>query len=200
MDFLVYALWGVFTGAIVMGSFYSNKKKADNSSTTESQNVVVVTETEQTPNTLLESVSRTQDAIVFETKNNETSVIQAVESANTELKEAKTKVETVVANADTTVEAIEKNVFEQYLLNADGTPKTYIVQRGEYLTQIANRFYGDSRFWPYILEVNRDKFTTPEGLQADMEIKLPNTEYFDIDANSSESIEKAKTLISKYLQ
>lgn len=194
MEYIVLALWGIFTGAIVMGSFGGKKQEAAMVKEIEPQQVVVVTEpvAQQAPVVVVQQEPKVAEALVVTEK--------AEPKVETPVKE--TTVDAPVKEVEKTAEISQaEDSFEKRLmLNEDGTPKTHYVQRGEYLTQIAQRYYGDSRFWPYIVEVNRHMFMSPEGLKADMNIYLPSKEYFNIDAKNPESIEKAKALISNYLK
>lgn len=194
MEYIVLALWGIFTGAIVMGSFGGKKQESAMVKEIVSQQVVVVTEpvVQQAPVVVVQQEPKVAEALVVTEK--------AEPKVETPVKE--TTVDAPVKEVEKTAETSQaEDSFEKRLmLNEDGTPKTHYVQRGEYLTQIAQRYLGDSRFWPYIVEVNRHMFMSPEGLKADMNIYLPSKEYFNIDAKNPESIEKAKALISNYLK
>ncbi len=88
--------------------------------------------------------------------------------------------------------------IEQVLCTETGDPKRHSLRRGESLTQIAQRYYGDSSFWPYVYEVNRHQLSSPDKLQAGMKLYLPDPKYYDIDAKSQKSLSKARTLINKY--
>ena len=57
--------------------------------------------------------------------------------------------------------------------NASGRPSVYIVQPGDTLYRISERFYGNSSHWRRIREANKDTISTDGRLQAGKEIKLP---------------------------
>ena len=78
------------------------------------------------------------------------------------------------------------------LKNADGSAATHTLQKGERLTLVALKYYGDKSFWPYIYEVNQDKLKSPSLVQAGMKLYLPDPKYFGIDAANPASVRKAK--------
>lgn len=88
--------------------------------------------------------------------------------------------------------------IDQLLCGKDGKPIRHNLKRGESLTQIAQRYYADSRFWPYIYEVNRFQLSSPDKVQSGMRLYLPDPQYYKIDGNSAASIQRAKNLIAKY--
>ncbi len=51
--------------------------------------------------------------------------------------------------------------------------KTYVVQKGDSLYGIAQRFYGDGSQWQKILSANSSKLSAPEELRAGMELVIP---------------------------
>lgn len=51
--------------------------------------------------------------------------------------------------------------------------QTYIVQTGDTLSSIAQRFYGDANEWRPIFEANRDRLTSAEALQVGMSLRIP---------------------------
>ena len=53
------------------------------------------------------------------------------------------------------------------------TTTTYVVQPGDVLGKIAQRFLGTSRRWKDILELNRGKLDAPEDLRVGMTIRIP---------------------------
>ena len=52
-------------------------------------------------------------------------------------------------------------------------PKTITVERGEKLTDIAGKYYGNTHCWIYIFENNLDKLATPNSIKPGMELTLP---------------------------
>lgn len=51
--------------------------------------------------------------------------------------------------------------------------RTYTVQRGDSLSSIAQRFYGNRERWSEILEANRSLITDPNALEHGMVLKIP---------------------------
>lgn len=87
---------------------------------------------------------------------------------------------------------------DQLMCDQDGAPMRHILVRGESLTQIAQKYYHEAIFWPYVFEVNRFQLSSPDKIQADMKLYLPDPLYYGIDANKPESIDKARALKQKY--
>lgn len=52
-------------------------------------------------------------------------------------------------------------------------PQTYIVEKGDTLWKIANKFYGDGKKWQIIFEANQDIIGTPDKIRAGITIKIP---------------------------
>lgn len=95
---------------------------------------------------------------------------------------------------DTTkVEVAEPDSFpsQGIMLDCLGNPVTVKPLEGDMLTTIAQRHFGNKAFWPYLFWVNRDVLSSPSALITDQILKLPDTDYFSIDANDQESIDKA---------
>lgn len=97
-------------------------------------------------------------------------------------------------SSDTTkVEVAEPDSFpsQGIMLDCLGNPVTVKPLEGDMLTTIAQQHLGNKAFWPYLFWVNRDVLSSPSALITDQILKLPDTEYFSIDANDQESIDKA---------
>ena len=97
-------------------------------------------------------------------------------------------------SSDTTkVKVAEPDSFpsQGIMLDCLGNPVTVKPLEGDMLTTIAQQHLGNKAFWPYLFWVNRDVLSSPSALITDQILKLPDTEYFSIDANDQESIDKA---------
>ena len=97
-------------------------------------------------------------------------------------------------SSDTTkMEVAEPDSFpsQGIMLDCLGNPVTVKPLEGDMLTTIAQQHLGNKAFWPYLFWVNRDVLSSPSALITDQILKLPDTEYFSIDANDQESIDKA---------
>ena len=52
-------------------------------------------------------------------------------------------------------------------------PKTYTVVKGDSLSKIAKRFYGDANRWQKIFDANRDQIKDPDLIQPGQKLKIP---------------------------
>ena len=82
---------------------------------------------------------------------------------------------------------------------AKETPKrkvlaTVKLEPGQYLTKLAEKYYGNKVFWVYIYDFNKSRIPDPNHIPTNMEIKIPAKELYGINANSSASVEKAKAI------
>ena len=82
------------------------------------------------------------------------------------------------------------------------TPKRKVLasvklEPGQYLTKLAEKYYGNKVFWVYIYDFNKSKIADPNHIPTNMEIKIPAKEIYGINANSSASVEKAKAIQSR---
>ena len=82
---------------------------------------------------------------------------------------------------------------------AKETPKrkvlaTVKLEPGQYLTKLAEKYYGNKVFWVYIYDFNKSRIPDPNHIPTNMEIKIPAKELYGINANSSTSVEKAKAI------
>ncbi|MHB9055225.1 MAG: HU family DNA-binding protein [Paludibacteraceae bacterium] len=71
---------------------------------------------------------------------------------------------------------------------------------GSKLTKFAQHYYGNSNFWVYIFEANRDLISDPDNVPLGITIKIPELDPRLADPGSKESIDYAKKLQSKYLK
>ena len=51
--------------------------------------------------------------------------------------------------------------------------RTYVVQKGDSLSKIAKKFYGDAGSWKRIFEANRDVVKNPDLIQPGWTLKIP---------------------------
>ena len=54
-----------------------------------------------------------------------------------------------------------------------GSSRTYVVVRGDSLSKIAKREYGDANKWPTIYEANKDLVKDPDLIYPGQELKIP---------------------------
>ena len=78
--------------------------------------------------------------------------------------------------------------------------KPVILTKGQRLTLLALRYYGDKAFWVYIYDANKLKYPNPENIPAGAELTIPQMSKYSIDYKNPESIRKAKNEASKILK
>ncbi len=71
---------------------------------------------------------------------------------------------------------------------------TDTVRAGNFLTKMARRHYGDSKFWIYIYLENKDKISDPDNLPDGLVVTVPPAAKYGIDAADKESVRKAEQL------
>ena len=54
-----------------------------------------------------------------------------------------------------------------------GSAKTYVVVKGDSLSKIAKREYGDANKWRTIYEANKDRIKDPDLIYPGQELKVP---------------------------
>lgn len=57
---------------------------------------------------------------------------------------------------------------------AGGGPKTYVVEKGDSLSRIAQRFYGNAQDWRRIFDANRDQIPDPDLIHPGQELRIPD--------------------------
>jgi nucleoid-associated protein YgaU len=57
---------------------------------------------------------------------------------------------------------------------APPSPRTHVVERGESLSKIAKKYYGDAKQWRAIFEANRDKIANPDLIHPGQEFVIPD--------------------------
>jgi len=55
----------------------------------------------------------------------------------------------------------------------DPATQTYVVERGDTLSHIAQRFYGKASGWHDIFEANRDQLDDPDRIKPGQVLKIP---------------------------
>lgn len=238
MDLLIFTVWGLLTGSMLLFGSNTDKKAADYQVSDDSPVVVIEPEKplvkkmvkekplpEKALKKKMVAVEETpvdpkdRKALNFKlTKKARYARFEKAQKVDVaEVAEAEKKVEPV-ASAPVVTEPVNPVVvekpavadpavdvklpkgltLEQLMLAEDGMPVQHILKTGETLSVLANKYYGDSRFWPYIYEVNKSKLETPSKLSSKMSLYLPSKSYYEIDANSRTSLNKARALIKKY--
>lgn len=92
-------------------------------------------------------------------------------------------------------ETIEKYItdIEEEILEIK-EPETVVLQTGKTLRILAEEKYGNREFWIYIYLKNKHKIPNPNVVPSDIELLIPHASEYGIDANCSESVQKAKKL------
>lgn len=78
-------------------------------------------------------------------------------------------------------------------------PKQVVLKRGERLTLLSLRYYGNKFFWVYIFEANRKRYPDPEAIPAGARLVIPDPNDYGIDSHSASSVEKAKQKAARIL-
>lgn len=78
-------------------------------------------------------------------------------------------------------------------------PLTDTIERGKYLTTIAQKHYGDKIFWVYIYRYNQKRIWDPRDLPVGFKVNLPPITMYHIDAKDSIAIKKAKAIEEEIL-
>lgn len=73
------------------------------------------------------------------------------------------------------------------------------LKRGERLTLLALRYYGNKAFWVYIFEANKRHYVSPDLIPAGATLIIPNPSVYNIDKNNTASLKKARELGSRIL-
>jgi nucleoid-associated protein YgaU len=55
-----------------------------------------------------------------------------------------------------------------------GSGRTYTVRKGDSLSKIAKREYGDAQQWPRIFEANRDTIKDPDLIYPGQVVRIPD--------------------------
>ena len=100
------------------------------------------------------------------------------------------------------VEPIEEKIDSIKIVNEEKVVKEPIIEtieRGKFLTTIAQKYYGDKVFWVYIYRENSGRIWNPKDLKAGFEVVVPDASKYDIDASNPESVQRAKELEKQIL-
>ena len=97
------------------------------------------------------------------------------------------------------VEPNEKVVIENASSSTTKYPVIETIQRGKFLTTIAEKHYGNKAFWVYIYRENSGRIWNPRDLKAGFKVVVPAAEKYGIDASDPKSVNKAKELEKQIL-
>ncbi|MDR1879705.1 MAG: HU family DNA-binding protein, partial [Tannerellaceae bacterium] len=76
---------------------------------------------------------------------------------------------------------------------------TVKVRKGDRLNLLALDYYGHKDFWVYIYQYNKSLLDDPDNLPVGVKLQIPSSRLYDINANSSASLKKARALQSQIL-
>jgi len=88
--------------------------------------------------------------------------------------------------------------FPNMKLITYGTPQEAVVKEGSRLTLIAQKYYGNKRFWVYIYFYNTDIIQHPNQIPAGTVVKVPKLDKSLVDPNNQAHIDAAWD-VQKYL-
>lgn len=107
------------------------------------------------------------------------------ESVNTEV-----VVET--DSIDEVINHVDKDVNQHAVESTTFNVVTDTVRPGNYLSVMARRHYGNTKFWVYIYLENKDKIKNPDNLENGMVLVIPPRDKYGIDPLDSESLKRAE--------
>lgn len=121
-----------------------------------------------------------------------------------------TSVNETSALADSTVQlkVVEENKLDSSVVTTKQPDNVVVekrepvietIERGKFLTTIAQKHYGDKIFWVYIYRENSDRIWNPRDLKAGFKVVVPDASKYGIDASNPESVRKAKELEKQIL-
>ncbi|MEG1643243.1 MAG: HU family DNA-binding protein [Bacteroidales bacterium] len=102
------------------------------------------------------------------------------------------KTDTVKNKPDSTVVVKEEVKKEPYISEKDTVEET--IERGKFLTTIAQKYYGNKIFWVYIYRENNGRIWNPRDLPKGFKVIVPDASKYNIDANSEKSLKQAADL------
>lgn len=103
-----------------------------------------------------------------------------------------------VSEEETLRDSLEVEEVTDKTIDKEKQPeKTITIERGDRLTLISLREYGDKIFWVYLYMANKDAIDDPNNVAPGTVIKIPKPETYGIDKNSKESLLKAATIMQE---
>lgn len=57
--------------------------------------------------------------------------------------------------------------------DSDATGRVYVVEKGDSLSKIAKKFYGDANSWKRIYDANRNRIQNPDLIQPGWKLLIP---------------------------
>lgn len=142
--------------------------------------------------TIVDGVDDNQETSSIESETEENNIEpQIVESQTAEFQ---------VQEVSKTEESVTKEVKENEESKTVKKEKIIeTIERGKFLTTIAEKYYGDKIFWVYIYRENSDRIWNPRDLKAGFKVVVPDAAKYNIDSSNPESVKRAKELEKQIL-
>lgn len=136
--------------------------------------------------------------ITVKTKTDHTKQIQSTHTIPTQNNEQKETPQNTPSEPKTkeqqTIEKSENTVATTKLLDK------IILEEGNRLTLIAEKYYGHKIFWVYLYEANKTRIKNPNNIPVGTLIEIPSPEIYDINVHNAESIRKASNLSAEIIE
>jgi len=81
-----------------------------------------------------------------------------------------------IPDVDKTPEELRDDLFDSLTGGDDepgGDTQTYIVQGGDSLSKISQKFYGTGKYYNYIFEANRETLKSPQSVRSGQKLIIP---------------------------
>ena len=164
--FIVGLLIGLGLG--YFGHDYIQGRAAHNITNTETAKNIIPTDTVNEDDSVEVDLSDATEGIVEQKKVSSTS---ATDSNNTSSSETKTNTSAATADAQA--------VYDE-------------IKPGSGLSALALKHYGNSDYWVYIYEANKDKIKNPNNVMAGIRLVIPPKSKCDISDDPAKNIQAAK--------
>ena len=93
---------------------------------------------------------------------------------------------------DSIQSAINNEQKDTVIVQPKDTIKYDTVKINRYITNMAKEYYGDTNFWSYIYEENKEQLGHPERIYPGTVVKIPKASKYGIDATDPASVQRAK--------
>ena len=93
---------------------------------------------------------------------------------------------------DSIQSAINNEQKDTVIVQPKDTIKYDTVKINRYITNMAKEYYGDTNFWSYIYEENKEQLGHPERIYPGTVVKIPTASKYGIDATDPASVQRAK--------
>lgn len=118
---------------------------------------------------------------IFKSMDNDSILAQRIDAQQKQL-------DSIHANLNNGIDTIKSNEP----IAPKEMEKYDTVKVNRYITTMAQEYYGDTNFWSYIYEENKEILGHPELIQPGTIVKIPLASKYEINASDPTSIQKAK--------